>query len=230
MELNLTPSISQRITIKQTYLIFGYIHEIEKKYPRIINIPKPIIYVLAEFYCLFDEWNEKFCGSLLKIIKPKIITKTKKGNYCSCLFGNEINNKMCNVFNIEFKWKKKVIEFFIGYVEADQLNKFDCHDDALGFQKNRNISLGIWIYKTNSHCALYDSFYDYKTLKHSSTDTFVESDRFMLSFDFVNEQLTIFRNDQRQDSIEFQHKSIIPGVSLWQKGEEIEVTKYTFVQ
>eukprot|EP01084_Bolivina_argentea_P067589 123053_1 len=229
MELNLTPSISQRITIKQTYLIFGYIHEIEKKYPRIINIPKPIIYVLAEFYCLFDEWNEKFCGSLLKIIKPKIITKTKKGNYCSCLFGNEINNKMCNVFNIEFKWKKKVIEFFIGYVEADKLNTFDCNDDALGYQKNRNCSLGLYFYKASMRCALYDKDIQYKTLQSSSNTSFRESDRFMLSFDFVNEQLTIFRNDKREDCIQFQHTSIIPGVSLWKKGEEIEVTKYTFI-
>ncbi len=58
MDLNLTPPISQRMTITQTYLIFGYIHEIEKKYKGIINIPKPIVYILAEFYCLFDEWIE----------------------------------------------------------------------------------------------------------------------------------------------------------------------------
>eukprot|EP01084_Bolivina_argentea_P067590 123059_1 len=224
-----------RITIKDKHLIFGYIRNIEHNNSErpTIHIPEPIIFMVAAFYCLFDEWNKQFSCGNLQFIGSKIIKKMNSDGTSACVFGDEVNNKICKILKIEFRWlSSNPTIISIGYIKSNLFKTF-CwdggFDSQLGIPPNKQNSLNLSINAIVSSIYLYDEHnlreLDY-TKGHNYTSMFKQNDLFMLVFDFINEELSLFHNGREANTLCFKDKAIFPAANMHWQGETIEVTKY----
>ena len=60
--------IWKRMTEKDQYLIYGYIHRIESKF-KSIRIPTELFYLFALFYVSLPDWDKKLMQKNISIIK-----------------------------------------------------------------------------------------------------------------------------------------------------------------
>eukprot|EP01084_Bolivina_argentea_P196971 337629_1 len=83
-------TITQRMTPKQRDLIFGYIHQIEKKYNNKLTIPESITFLFAAYYCsieCFDKIGKRIILNHDEISPNKYkrtITATEGGGDTNC--------------------------------------------------------------------------------------------------------------------------------------------------
>eukprot|EP01084_Bolivina_argentea_P168266 291855_1 len=160
------------------------------------------------------------------------MTKTLNGSrWSTCLFGMHINNQMCDKFDISFKWRRTAESAFpainIGFIASTIQNSIGNWNDRLGMKTNQKYSKCIMI------GTLYSRFYEYKNNQYSAllstNHCFKDKDEFTLSFDFINDALHIFHNDNLSDTISLDNvKEIMPGISLIYKGDTVQVTQWNF--
>eukprot|EP01084_Bolivina_argentea_P125171 221801_1 len=229
-----TVGVIERMSKKHQNLIFGYIHDTESELNGKIIIPTIVIYLIAEFY-LFYEWNQEICGQNLEFNGNKV--KKIKEDYCysGCVFGINVTNKICDIFNIEFECDddNPEMNFRMGYIKADKLStclQVKRQMWCLGWDQNKYNSLGITVCVGWSKMSFSDEQNQIAYLPYEAAKKFGGSGLFTLSFNFVTEELIVFHNGNRAGSIKFKDKSIFAALSLHWSIQEITVIKYELLQ
>ena len=227
------PSLEQlkKINFRNRCLIFGYIRELQSKFTQNIafyNVPELINYICLGYYFghLDLKWDDSKYGNAIKITDNKTIQCYKNGAWGTIIFGEElITSKICNRFDLHILWKNEY-RFFMGYIT----DKNDIKDwnESLGQGSNRETTDGIFVYNYYNYFALYNKNALYgQQLKYRSKKKLKIGDKFILSFNFVTDTLTIYHNENKADDISLKgNKSIRPTFCLADKNAEISIIKW----
>ena len=220
--------------LKTKNIVNGYIREIQKIFPWQDNsyfiIPSLINHVCLSFYWIGFEFNKTYIGKNLIFINDTTIAKVKQNGYSVCAIGECVSRDICKTFQIEYCLKKYKLDFcpYIGYFKTNLIEDSSSFGCAPGVSSRT--SVGIAISDTNkTFLSKYPSSKSapYGKDRFDIPGTLKTGDRFMLEFDFIKSVCYIYYNDQKlKDVINLESWYIIPLVSLYYKGEEIEITKY----
>ena len=231
---------SQHNYFKQC-IVYGYINKTYKS-----NMPRDIADVITHYYqydCKPKFYRDKH-GKYLSFVSDTKIMKTQQpdGEYLRCSIGlmdKCITNKMCDKFQIDFKidFPKYNISssLHIGY--ASSFKDVIHWNDALGELDNGDIgkTYGIYI-NGRSTMTLHKTWglplpemLKYPPQCYKSKTYFQNGDIFTLSFDFVKDCIDIYHNYRYADTTPLDgRKSIIPGVSVWDYQDSIEIVECRF--
>ena len=158
------------------------------------------------------------------------LKKINSNGWTNCIFGEEINHKECDMFNIYIQWKTCIRSFFIGYITSTINKSIIDWNQWLGNRSNSTYSNGILINKHYTNFYIWNYKHYCKELSYKSLDQFKQNDIFILSFNFIQDTVTIYHNIKSKENcaqISLRGcKSIIPAFSLCSKGEEIEIIHF----
>lgn len=203
-------------------------------------IPREITTIIALYYSFnFSvKFNRSEHGKYLTFLTNTKIQKLDHGNRfrinkhgCStCLLDTMITAKMCNKFAVDFKLSKAndASSFFIGYVTSQGCIKNWNH--GLGEGDNKYSTFGLYInHRTTMKLSVYSlnrEVIKYPTECYKTNSYFKDGDVFTMMFDFMNDCIEIYHNYRYADRISLQgHKSLIPGVSIWNLNASVEIVK-----
>ena len=146
----------------------------------------------------------------------------------TCLFGELITNKICNQYYIQFKSNSDQSDgygsFVFGYVESiNCIKDFDC---GLGVVRNKKHSVGIYTCYSQNQFKLFDKDNTDKKLDYKSKSQFKQDDTFAVLFNFVDNYIQIYHNNNEADKLSLNDKkSIIMAFSLQKENDSIEIIK-----
>eukprot|EP01084_Bolivina_argentea_P280402 479531_1 len=229
MQLN---DVSQRIKDA----VSGYVKTIELLLPNnnsYNNIPIAIIDIIILYYRLRLQFKRDICGNDLEFIGDKTLKKVNKSYWSTCLLDDEITNKVCNKFHLEFKIKTSMSTILFGFITSTVEKSIKNWNWHLGSTQESPYSVGIVIYPYRNDFQInlpQDKTVTRAKGYYKSDTKFTASDLFGLLFNFANKEVIITHNGQSADKL-ILHKfeSITPGFTLYKAGEVIEVTKCDFL-
>ena len=141
-----------------------------------------------------------------------------------------ITDKLCDIFELYFKLGSlngEVNHIFGYFTNLKLMTNWDGYIGQIGF--NDDYSIGI--HALNNEIYLYDGpgGSPCRKLKYSPSKAFTTNDIFGISFDFVNDLLTIYHNANVVEKVPLNgFKSIIPTFSLYNQKPSIHVVRYLF--
>ena len=228
---------------KTTNLVNGYIHELQNIFPWKQNsyfiIPPVISQICLSFYWIRFTFDPDKAGENLEFLDDKTVTKIQNNGYSMCAIGTPISNEMCDMFRIEYHFKKyfgrKVYLKcpFIGFGGSAFID--ECSSFLFG-RKQWTTAPGI-IQRSCTGFALdfgadgcigiFNKFARNKD--YELNDSLRKGDKIMLEFNFIVGEYYIYYNGEKTDhSVSFDDAEIIPLISLYWIGEVVEITKYEF--
>ena len=164
---------------------------------------------------------------IIKIVRVK---KSIDG-WQTCLFGQQIEKKYCNQFDIYIKWNSGIYAFFMGYITSTISESIGRWNSALGQHENKSNSVGIFVSNSNKILWRHDKhpIVSPQQLKYESQTEFDKNDIFRLSFNFKNDVVNIYHNDNYVDNIPLYGCTVItPAFALQSVNEELEIVKWSF--
>ena len=179
------------------------------------------------FYEIFTWYkNDKQKG--VKFISETEV-KAIKNVWTTCIFDNEISDKICNRFSITFQ----VISFGDERVEPDFDIGYTLENTIEESMKNWTSPIGEGQNKHTSTCwncgnsRLYHSCSNgwstvQKNLKYSLGDIFT------MLFDFKEEKVKIYYNDQEKDCKDLNVTKLWVAISLFYTGNHVKVIDYKY--
>jgi len=205
-------------------MLFGYIRDIKTSDNLSIIIPDEIKKLIVLFYRIRMAFDQRHIGKNLEILKENIIKNISIG-FASCIFGPEISNADSNQFSIEIKARKRCYLYF-GFITgkvADINFKYDLHD-------NRTHCVGFGADKHCKEFYLFDKNNEFVKLRnYRCSNIFKEGDTFRMNVNFNKNELSLYHNGTFAEKTSlYHHKKLVPAMSLSGKGDEIEVTDYSF--
>eukprot|EP01084_Bolivina_argentea_P249901 418500_1 len=217
-------------------IVHGYVRDIFKSAPLKYDcIPVEIINIILLFYYnAYRKFDVDHCGGDLQIINDTILKKIAKSTkgYHSCVFGSELRaTQICKQFHIKIKLKQPTTSLYMGFFTCAVNDKTIDYTDCLGRGINQTNSVGILINACFRYFKLSDKSNDYKVLQYIAPNNFGEGDTFMLSFDFVENELKIYHNGiQTKDTISIKdYEKITPAFSLRGMNSSIEILECEYV-
>ena len=222
-----------RIDSNTKNTVFGYMRKAQLLFPKnniYYNIPMLIQYICLSYYYIGMVLDIKNHGNGLIFSNNDKNVKQTINAWSTCVLINDININDCNKFNIHIKYVKTGA-FQMGYI-INTINSIKNWNRETGCGSNTENSVGIYVYHYRDTFTLYDKndCAGLQTLNYKSPKFFAINDIFILSFDFIENTLTIYHNDNKCDTIELQkHTKIIPAFSLYYPGTQIEILKCDFL-
>ena len=226
---------------KTTKIVNGYIRKIQKLFPWQENfyfiIPELINHICLSFYWIRFKFNKTYIGDNLEFINDTTVTKTKTGVHELCALQDAISGEMCDIFQVEYCVKNEIGFYcpYIGFLKLksiDASSKISWHNSP-GYVPNESVSVGIAILnetRCDEISMLDESGYEFTDIKLKNNAKLKNYDRIMLEFDFTKSECYIYHNDNQLDCIiKLDSSHIIPCVSLYFKGEVVEIIKYEFI-
>eukprot|EP01083_Nonionella_stella_P282481 961221_1 len=118
-----------------------------------------------------------------------------------CIYGEPISDKQCNKFEIYIQWKTCQFSsvFFMGYITSSIQQSIQRWNNALGQFANKEYSVGIEVNSWRHNFIYYDKNNEEKELKYESKLSFRENDMFKMEFNFIDDTLTIYHNNNKAD-------------------------------
>eukprot|EP01084_Bolivina_argentea_P054610 100146_1 len=212
-------------------IVFGYMKIICKKETHII--PSEICNIILQFYYIRLVFNSQNVGNDLQFY-PKnnenIVKKiTRTDHWSTCVFGEEIDNTMCNKFNIYVKYKKGCGDFMMGYLTSNIENSvinWNCH---LGYYTNKFNSVGYECHSKLNYFIRHLAG-NKKSLSYKAPNNFKEGDTFQFSFNFRNNKLIIYHNEIKAVTNKLLNKTKQFTFAICMNGidQQIEITHYEF--
>ena len=212
-----------------------------------VTIPVDIIKLCILFYLNQMAFYKEMHGDGLEFNdEENIVTfKTKKQSDGTCLFGVPVSAEYCDSFNISFKWMKSdntvsiqrglyYYNIMMGWITNTIDKSIGDWNCWLGHSSNEKYSRGIFGGDGYSNFYLYKDFpnnatYEILSNKVCSNNNANEGDEFKLSFDFKNDKVLVYRNKVLTTEVSLEgDKQIIPGLSLFYKGQRIKVVGWEF--
>jgi len=150
--------------------------------------------------------------------------------YHTALFGVAITPFMAPVFAIKFRIRsfavnKRRCDFFLGFATGSKVNDYD---QALGCAANKSCSSGIRI--CGRSLFLYNHSHSKSPINHllGSQGALRVHDTFRLVFDFRRNLWFFHHGKKHVLKRKLMAKCIVPGVSLANRGESVEVVSWKF--
>ena len=145
------------------------------------------------------------------------------------MFENGISNKFCNKFSITFKIVsfgdyQTYSDFYIGYTKGESLESsiMDGYDQ-LGEGMNSSSS-SSWGIGNRELCHSGDGDC-YEQLKEI---TFSLNDLLRLEINFKEKKAKIYHNGKEEDCRKLRVNKLWIGLSIWFKGETVEMIEYIY--
>ena len=206
------------------FVVFGFVREQSDK----MEVPNAIIAIIVTYYQMVISWYKEKYGKFIQFNDNKLIKMTDSADrYSTCLTNKMITKKMCNKFDIKFRIygdSGNYVNCLIGYVQS--FDSWINWNQGIGRRDNKFTTCSFYIDSSNDKLYVYDiSIGSGKTeLSYTSDTNFKSKDTFTLSFDFDNNTLQIYHNENAADKISLcQIKSVIPGVSLTNKDSTVQI-------
>ena len=238
--------LSSRCDIRTKNIVNGYIRKIQKLFPWQDNsyfiIPQLINHICLSFYWIKFSFNRKYFGKNLQFINDTTVTKDGVSNSHSlCVMKDSISSELCDIFQMECKIKnvdaKELYCCYIGFLYLKSIDKASdiSWNDCPGYGiKNNKISAGIclWNHFNRDYLFLYKGQGRYNndsiSLKHGQI--LKQNDAVMVEFDFRKAECCLYHNGIKLDYVmKLNGTHIIPCLSLYYKGDVVEITKYEFI-
>ena len=221
------------------HLVNGYINNAQKLFAWNENsyfiIPPLINQICLLFYWIQFAFNKQFIGRNLVFLDNKTIKKINTSSHSLCAIGESISRDLCDIFRIEYQLKDHPLIGFCAFIGFCGDKIIDSTSKMLwnyppGYQLNRSNSVGLSLNSGDKNkLCLFNDEVICGELQFSSTEYMKKGDKFMLEFNFVDNQCLIYYNGKYTGhSLTFDYPQIIPLVSLCYLGEVIEITKYEF--
>eukprot|EP01084_Bolivina_argentea_P308241 532935_1 len=210
--------------LRSKKIVYGYIHALPNSFSN--TIPIELINLILNLYHPKLMFAHKYQSAGLHLINDNRMRRLKCVNINAMFsFADGISNVECNLFQIHIKWNVCKRDIFIGYI----CNLNDIRwNTYVGDRINEN-STGLYITKNQTKIFFIDTNNYLTPLENKADTPFGQDGIFILSFDFVNDQMTVKHNNKTIGTISLKnHKEIIPAFSLSSEGEEIEVVQYSF--
>ena len=222
-------------------ILNGYIREMQKLFQWKTNayfiIPELINHICLSFYGKSVAFNKKYFGQHLRFVNDMTVIKENYTNRHSlCVIGNAISYKTCDIFRIEYTVKNvdknKQYCCYLGFLKLKSIDSasFISWDDSPGHgTTNGRVGVEICMYNLDGrdYLSVYQGWQAIHHLKLKNGSRLKHNDAVMLEFDFIKSEWYIYHNDIKLDfAEELDTKDIIPCVSLYYKGEMVEITKY----
>eukprot|EP00483_Globobulimina_turgida_P008255 UN08271 len=135
-------------------IVYGYV----RKYQQFAetngnvsyNMPEGIILIILLYYFLDFKFDPDLNhGKHIHYLSDTIVTKAAPASgpsgWSTCIFGEEVTQKQCSVFNIDIKWKKCVTEFIMGYITSSIEQSIKDWNEFLGTAPNLEHCNGIFV-------------------------------------------------------------------------------------
>ena len=150
-------------------------------------------------------------------------------DYSTCSFEQDIDGTLFNKFMIHFRYlsSSRPSNIMIGY--STSIDYIENWNRPIGFGMNKSCSVCIWL--NGKTCITWGhNINNYGSLSYRPQTNFQSGDIFTLSFDFVNDCVEFYHNDNKAPGIiSFNGaKCIIPAISLIDKGDSIQVIKWEY--
>ena len=130
--------------------------------------------------------------------------------------------QQCNAQNLLIIWDMNVNCFF-GYTTSK--NKITNFEQGMGYSGNAKLSVGFYAHSNYQYFTLFDNKVQAQQLLTTKKPT--NGSVVRLSFHFKNDNLTAYHDDKKAGETSLNgNKSVIPGVSLCNKDDSIEIIKY----
>ena len=119
----------------------------------------------------------------------------------------------------------------MGFIDASEKeNMMEYSNFYLGNGSLRDCSLGIVIGNNGYKYFLFHGIhYNNITEKYKSNENFKDDDEFCMSFNFIKNELNIFHNGCKTETLSLNnYENIIPALTLHEIGDRLEITKWQF--
>ena len=114
----------------------------------------------------------------------------------------------------------------MGFITSSIEDSIKNWNHEIGDYDNKQHSMGIYVNKYSKSFRIYWKEDYNRKLTYISTENYKKNDKFMLSFNFGDDKVTIHHNDTLADTFSLaNNKMIIPAFSL-RSQEEIEIIKW----
>eukprot|EP01083_Nonionella_stella_P056820 149433_1 len=176
-------------------------------------------------------FNTEKHGDDLQFMNGNKVKKINKDAWSTCIFGEEVTDQMCNQYDVYIKWNVQSSSgnFLIGFTSKPCQEAITNWNHLIGNGDNKEHSTGYQVYTGYNDFRLYNKENNGKSCDYKSSNNFKKGDTFRLSFNFSNDQLTLYHNGHKAETLGLKKcKRITAAFSLAYQNEEIEVTKYTF--
>ena len=202
-----------------------------------IEIPIDIMDLCILFYLQRMVFYTQKHGDNLEFSYDGLSVTSKEDGDRTCLFGDYIDAKECDKFEIWFKWLEDSSEskawqkcLLMGYIRSTIEKSILDWNQGVGLD-NYEHSKGIFTGYD------YDKFYVSENAELSHFGEYFtrkprEEDEFRLTFDFESDELNIWfdgMKDDKGESIELEGaQRIYPALTLCYSGQSIQVIKWMF--
>lgn len=193
------------------------------------NIPQLINNHCLLFYETFT-WYNKDQHYNLEFISDTEVKVADTHDWSTCMFANEISDKICKKFSavfeiIEFGECEFGLYFCVGYTTSSSLEESikDWHE-PLGENENTFTSVS-WAFCDTflQHSADAREFQDV-----SDDMQYAHGDLLKISFNFIDKTAKIYHNDVEKDCRDLTTFKLWIGLSLFYKGTQIKLIEYKY--
>lgn len=240
---------SKDVLIDQTSkdIVDGFIRKTQQQLPSnnsFYNIPKLINNLCLSFYfirCKFNQ-NKNQYGFDMEFEDNTIVRNTTT-NWRTATILPSISTD-CALFKLEITLKalqngqsysyiKYNNHFYFGYITTDinnnNIKNALTWNNWLRYDKNRQYSVGMKIQRNQIVIDQdTDKYATPKKIMSPLNRNFKPGDTCMLIVDFINHKCTLKVNHYDIITLPLKTNIVIPAVSLYWKGTEIEITSYSF--
>ena len=203
----------------------------------VISVKSHIISLFQHFMILLLQKTGKMefytakHGKGLQFINGNIVKHNGTQAWQTCIFGKEINNKMCKQFSISVKVRKGYnTNFMFGYITSTIEEVFG--NQSLGsslWNKSLGSSANCRTYEVHYY---YDCFHEWPGDKpltnYKAPDRFQAGDTFKCVFNFGNNEFIIYHNGTKAQTLPILNnaKTVRFAICPAKKDSEIEIINY----
>ena len=217
-------------------VVSGYIRNLRDLLPKsnaYYDMPINMQHIILFFYYHGIKFNTKYNQDCFQFADYDTTVKTKENlkweDYFTCFIDDKITNNDCNIFNLHIKWLNGGDHFLMGYITS-AIKEFDKSESRWigATADHEHTGYGICFGTSSKDMHLYDKDNMFKKLKPSKNDYKI-GDIFILSFNFINNQLIIKHNKDNVNTLSLHGaKKIIPGFAF-RSGITLQIVKYEFL-
>ena len=219
---------------KAKNLIYGFMRESRALFASnnvYYNIPMLIQQICLTYYYIRMVFNQKQHGSDIVFVNDTTIKRTTDEYWASALIGHEITDKICNNFKIDFLWKSSPHsngQFFMGFLLSPNVDNAQLNNPL----RNIGSNVAVFVHKGSKQLQVYDKMiqkYGSLTTNFQSGVQFKVGDIFSIKIDFEQNKYSVYHNHIIGLTSSMNNcKSVICGLSLGYKGEEVQIKNCTF--
>lgn len=197
------------------------------------QIPSEIINMVLLFYFTFKFDTEKHGKNLEFSDDGQTVSVTGCVDWTSCIYGSIVTDQICDTFEIYFIFDAKnddALCHMFGYIPNIDLMQNHDWNSHIGDEGNEEYCVGFLVAAKNSVYQFDkpggrpDHEIDYRP-----ESKFVSGDQFGMIFNFVQDSLSIYHNDQLIEAVSLNgFKSIIPAFSFCSLKNTCKIIKYNY--